>query len=201
MEQVQQNKIIVYPTAYIKSLMYFQRFTNKFLDATQLKFAYGLFLGYVEETLVITDFIPLKEFNQQYIDFEEYDDVFYKIEQLNNQYYDEQYPEYILGWGRNSLYNDLEPTEIDKKNHLLFQTAINPQSFFWVFSHEELTIGYGFDIYRFKDEFLSINQTSELTQLKVEFAKDVYIDEIIQLAIDIEEKRKKKEPLMKGLEE
>lgn len=196
------KKIIISPTAYIKSLMYFQRFTNQFMDPSEFKFAYGLFLGYIEEEYMITDFIPLKAFGKEYIQFDkEFDNIFENADTLNKEYYDDQYPEYILGWGRNSLYNELEPTQIDKKNHLYFQSAVNPNSFFWIFDVGDLAIGYGFNIYQFKDDFKTINITSDVIEVRSDFSKDVLIEDLVQLAITIEERRKSKEPLMKGYKE
>ncbi|MHA1149873.1 MAG: hypothetical protein ACTSR8_16680 [Promethearchaeota archaeon] len=193
------KKIIISPTAYIKSLMYFQRFTNEFMDKSEFRFAYGLFLGYIEDEYLITDFIPLKDFNKEYIRFDkDFDKIFENVDLLNREYYDDQYPEYILGWGRNSLYNELEPTQIDKENHLYFQTSINPNSFLWIFDMGDLSIGYGFNIFQFKDDFKTLNKVSELVELRTDFAKDVLIEDLIQLAITIEEKRKNKAPLLKG---
>ena len=115
--ETEQKKILISPIAYIKSLMYFQTYTNEFIQESEFKFAYGLFLGYIEEEINITDFVPIRAFNKEYIKFENnFDTIFEKVDILNREYYHDDFPEYILGWGRNSLYNELEPNLIDKQN-------------------------------------------------------------------------------------
>ncbi len=196
------NKINISLIAYLKSLMYFQRFTNDSIDKKDYKFAYGLLKGFidVDNELYIEDFIPIKNFNDQYVIFEEQDIIFKHLQEIDEEYSKDEYPEYILGWARNSVHNDLEPSLIDKKNQILFQNT-NPRSFFWIFDNESLAIGDGIKLFAFKDDFKTINMTSELTELSYTFSKDAYFDEIVQLAIEIEEKRKSKEILIRGIEE
>ena len=198
-----ETKIEISPIAYIKSLMYFQRFANDFIHENTFKVAYGLLRGFidVDKKMYIEDFIPIKDFEKEYIIFEEYERIFENIERLDKEYDDDEYPEYILGWARNALYDNLEPTLIDKKNQLIFQTAIHPRSFFWIFDHDSLAIGDGFSLYAFKDDIKAINIISELIEVSYNFTSDVYFDDIVQLAINIEEKRKNKEILIKGIEE
>ena len=165
-------------------------------------FRYRIVLPVQLLAIVHPDFVPIRSFDKEFIKFEkEFDTIFEKVDLLNREYYDDEFPEYILGWGRNSLYNELEPNLIDKKNHLYFQSATNPNSFFMIFDHVDLSIGLGFTLYTFKDEFKSINIASELIELRSNFSKDVLLDDLVELAITIEEKRKTKEPLLKGLEE
>lgn len=202
--EAEQKKILISPLAYIKSIMYFQRFTSDYINEKEFKFAYGLLLGYVddhEKTIEIEDFIPYKDYNKEYIIFEKYEKIFGEIEKLNVKYDEDEFPQFILGWARNSLYDNDEPTIFDKKNQILFQTAINPDGFFWIFDYENLAIGNGFELHAFKNDIKVINITSELISLRYEFSKDIYLDEIVQLAVDIEEKRKNNEILIKGLEE
>ena len=202
--EVTQNKIIISPLTYIKSIMYFQRFSSDLLEEGDYKFAYALLLGFIdniENEILITDFIPIKNFDVNYIKFEQYDKLFENIEKLNQEFSDDELPEYILGWARNSIHNDLEPTIFDKENHILFQTAIHPNSVFWIFNFDNLMVDDGFRLFSFKDDFKIINITSELIELNYSFSKEVYFDDLVQIAIDIEEKRKNKEVLIKGLEE
>ena len=99
------------------------------------------------------------------------------------------------------LYNELEPNLIDKQNQVYFQSAMNPDGFFMIFDHVDLSIGLGFTLYTFKDDFKTINIASDLIEIRANFSKDVLIDDLVDLAITIEEKRKKKEPLLQGLED
>ncbi len=199
-----EDVIVVSPMAYIKSLMYFQRFTSEFVNEDDFKFAYGLLIGYVDpfdNSTNIEDFIPIKDFDKEYIKFRKFDTIFENIDKLNVEFNDDEYPEYILGWARNSLHDDLDPTIFDKKNHLFFQTAINPKSVAWIFNFENLTIDYGFRLYAFKNDVKELTITSELKELKYKMSKNVNFDEFVEIAIDIEEKRKNSEVLIKGIEE
>lgn len=201
---MEHHKIIITPTAYIKSLMYFQRFSSEFLNEEDFKFSYALLVGYLnpfKKKKYITDFVPIKEYNKEYIDFKKDSLIFEKIDKVNLDYDDDEFPEYVLGWARNSLHNDIEPTDIDKENHLLFQTAIEPQALFWVFNYDNLMIDDGFRLYIFDDDFKSINVVTNLTELKYNFSNKVFLDDLIDLAIDIEEKRKTKRVVIKGIEE
>lgn len=200
----EKDKLIISPIAYIKSLMYFQRFSSDFIESSSFKFAYGLLIGFIDpfdKSINVEDFIPLKEFEDKQVRFKEYDTIFTQVNKLNEEHDDEEYPEYILGWARNSVEDDIEPTLVDKENHLFFQTAINPRAFFWVFNHENLAIDLGFRLYAFEEDFKQINITSKLKELSYTFSKDVYLDDFIQLAIEIELKRKNSEPLLKGRKE
>ncbi len=202
--EVTQNKVVISPLAYIKSLMYFQRFSSEYIDEKENKFAIGLLLGFIddyENETLITDFIPIRDFNEEYIKFKKYNKLFEHIEKLNQEFSDEELPEYILGWARNSIHNDLEPTVFDKENHIFFQTAIHPKCLFWIFNFDNLIVDDGFRLYSFKEDFKTINITSELIELRYGFAKEVYFDDLVQIAIDLEDKRKSKEILIKGIEE
>ncbi|MHA1293552.1 MAG: hypothetical protein ACTSQJ_12915 [Promethearchaeota archaeon] len=196
------NKVIIAPLAYIKSLMYFQRFSNEFMDEKEYKFAYGLLLGFFNEqgSVCIDDFVPIKEFEKEYLRFKKFDKIFEYVNQLNNRYNNDEFPLYIMGWARNSIYNDINPNIIDKENHLFFQTAIEPKSILWIFNIDNLTIDDGFKIYTFKGDFKTINISSELIEIKYEFSKEIYFDELVQIAIDIEKKRKNSEIIIKGIE-
>jgi len=184
--------------------MYFQRFSSEYMDENDFKFSYALLVGYLnpfKKKTYISDFVPIKEFNKEYINFKKDPLIFEKIAKVNLDYDDEEFPEFVIGWARNSLYNDLEPTEIDKENHIVFQTAIEPQALFWVFNYDNLMIDDGFRLYIFDDDFKSINIASELAELKYNFSNKVFLDDLIDLAIDIEEKRKTKKIVIKGIEE
>lgn len=199
-----EQKVIISSIAYIKSLMYFQRFSSEFIDEDKFKIAYALLIGYidpVDNNIYIEQFIPLKSFEDQYVIFEDYETLFSQINELNKNYYDEEFPSYILGWARNSIFHEFEPSLIDKENHLIFQTAINPDAFFWVFDHENLTIGNGIKLHRFKEDFKVINITSKLQELRYNLSENVYLDELVSIAVDLEEKRKNKEIIIKGIEE
>lgn len=198
------ESILISPIAYIKSLMYFQQFASEHVNEQDYKFACGLLMGYIDpydHSLNIENFIPIKDFDKEYIKFEKYDGIFEDIIQLNKEYFDEEYPEYILGWARNDIYDNIEPNLIDKKNHLFFQSAINPHSIFWIFNHENLAVDDGYKIYHFKEDFKQTNITSELEESSYEYTKEVSIEEFMDLAIQIEEKRKNGEKLMKGMDE
>jgi hypothetical protein len=202
--ELAQNKIIISPIAYIKSLMYFQRFSSEYINESEQKFAFGLLLGFIddfENETLITDFIPIKDFGDEYLKFSKFNTFFESIEKLNQEYNDEEYPEYIVGWARNSLFNDLEPTIFDKENHLLFLTSIHSKSVFWIFNFDNLMVDDGFRLFSFKEDFKIVNITSELIELSYNFSKEVSFDDIVQIAIDIEEKRKLQETLIKGEQE
>lgn len=196
-------KLIVSPIAYLKNLMFFQRFTSEFVKDTEFKFAYGLLLGFVDvdNTMTIENFVPIKPFDKEYIAFKKFEKVFNDLDDLNKKHYDQEFPEYILGWARNTLYNNFEPTLFDKQNQLLFQTAIHPKSVFWIFDFENLAIETGIKVFRFKGDFKEFNITSEFETVNFEFSKNVSIDELIRIAIEMEDKRKNKEVLIKGIEE
>ena len=184
--------------------MYFQRFSSEFMDEEEFKFSYALLVGYLnpfKKKTYISDFVPIKEYNKEYVNFKKETLIFEKIAKVNLDYDDEEYPEFVIGWARNSLYNDLEPTEIDKENHIVFQTAVEPQALFWVFNYDNLMIDDGFRLYIFDDNFKSINIASDLAELKYNFSNKVFLDDLIDLAIDIEEKRKTKKIVIKGIEE
>ncbi|MHA1335357.1 MAG: hypothetical protein ACTSPW_06345 [Promethearchaeota archaeon] len=196
------KKIILSPYAYIKSLMYFQQYSNSFTSKSEHRFAYGLFIGYEDDEIYVTEFVPIQSFKDYYILFEnDFDLIFTFIEKLNREYYDDEFPEYVIGWGRNSLYNGLEPTYFDKKNHLLFQLGIERNSFFLIFDYEELSIGNGIAAYKFKDNFILSAIISQTEEINYRFSKDVLIEDLIDLAIEIEERRKNREPLIKGINE
>ena len=201
---MEHHRISISPIAYIKSLMYFQRFSSEFIGEENFKFSYALLVGYLnpfKKKTYITDFVPIKEYNKENINFKKDPFIFEKIAKVNLDYDDEEFPEFVIGWARNSLYNDLEPTDIDKQNHLVFQTAIEPQALFWVFNYDNLMIDDGFRLYIFDDDFKSINMVTPLAELKYNFSNKVFLDELIEIAINIEEKRKTKAIVIKGIEE
>ncbi|MFO8017382.1 MAG: hypothetical protein R6U96_02005 [Promethearchaeia archaeon] len=202
MEETPQSTLSLSPLAYIKSLMYFQRFSSKFIDENQFKMAYGLLLGYtdIDGITVIEDFIPYKQFKKQHIIFKEKHRLIKKIKKLNLKYDDEEFPSYIVGWARNSIDDTRETTLIDKKNHIFFQ-AIHKNSFFWIFNFGDLTIDYGIKIHEFQEDYKSVNVTTELTELPFTFSKNIYIEDIINLGIEMEDKRDHDEPLIEGIEE
>ena len=201
---MEHNKIIISPIAYIKSILYFQRFTSEFISEENFKSSYALLVGFIdplEKETVITDFVPIKDFQDKYIDFTKDTLVLEKIAKVNHDFDDDEFPEYVLGWARNTVMNDLEPITIDKKNHLIFQTAIDPQAIFWIFNYDNLMIDDGFRLYSFQENFKSINLVSELKELRYDFSKNVYFDDLMDLAIQMEEKRKSKKILIKGIGE
>jgi hypothetical protein len=184
--------------------MYFQRFSSDYINEEENTFAYALLFGFidnVENETLITDLIPIKDFGEEYIKFGKYDKLFEYIEKLNQKYSDDELPEYVLGWARNSIHNELEPTVFDKENHIIFQTSIHPNSVFWIFNFDNLMVDDGFRLFSFKDDFKAINITSKLIELNYKFSKEVYFDDLVQVAIDIEEKRKNKDILIRGIEE
>ncbi len=130
----EQKKIIVSPLAYIKSLMYFQRFSSEFIEEKQFKLAYGILLGFVDvdNTIYIDDFVPLKAFDREFLRFNTHEKIFEKKEKINKEHYDEEFPEYVIGWARNCINGSLETSVIDKKNHLLFQN-LQTNALFWIF--------------------------------------------------------------------
>lgn len=202
MEETSQSTLSVSPFAYIKSLIYFQRFSSEYIEENQFKLAYALLLGFkdVDGVLVIEDFIPYRQFEDHHIVFKQNDQLVKDIKNLNLKYDDEEYPSYILGWARNTVNDSREPTLIDKKNHIFFQ-ALRKNSFFWIFNYRDLSIDYGMKIYQFVDDYKAVNLTSELRALPFTFSKNVYIEEIINLAIEMEDKRKYDERLIEGIKE
>ncbi len=202
--ELTQNKLIISPIAYIKSLMYFQRFSSEFLDEKEYKYSYGLLLGFIddfENETLITDFIPIKEFGKEFIKFDKYSKLYENIENLNQEFSNDEYPEYIIGWARNTLNDDFEPTVFDKENHIRFINSIHQKSILWVFNFNNLMVDDGFRIYSFKSDFKVINITSELFELSYKFSNDINFEDLVQLAVEIEEKRKTKEILIKGISE
>lgn len=202
MEETSHSTLKIAPLAYIKSLMYFQRFSSDYIDENDFKIAYGLLLGFkdVDGVLVVEDFIPYSHFNQEYVIFEEKALLITKIKNLNLKYNDDEFPSYILGWARNAIDDSREPTLIDKKNHNFFQ-AIRKNSFFWIFNYTDLAIDYGIKIYEFEEDYKAINLTSNLREKSFSFSKSVYIEDIINFAIEMEDKRKNNEILIEGIEE
>ncbi len=198
----EQKKIIVSPLAYIKSLMYFQRFSSEFIEEKQFKLAYGILLGFVDvdNTIYIDDFVPLKAFDREFLRFNTHEKIFEIIEKINKEHYDEEFPEYVIGWARNCINGSLETSVIDKKNHLLFQN-LQTNALFWIFDFGNLSIDSGFKLFSFKDDFKECNISSELYELNFEFSKNINIDDLVKVAIEIEEKRKTREQLLRGLEE
>ncbi len=198
----EQKKIVVSPLAYIKSLMYFQRFSSEFIEEKEFKLAYALLLGFVDidDTIYIDDFVPLKDFDREFLRFDKHERIFEIIEKTNKEHYNEELPEYVLGWARNCVNGTLEPSVIDKKNHLLFQ-SIQTNALFWIFDFGNLSVDTGFKLFNFKDDFKERNISSELQDLNFEFSKTANIDELVKIAIQIETKRKTRELLLRGLEE
>lgn len=202
MEETPQSTLSVAPLAYIKSLMYFQRFSSDYINQNEFKIAYGLLLGFrdVDGVLFIEDFIPYNHYNKQFVIFEEKAQLIKKIKDLNLKYDDDEFPSYILGWARNAIDDSREPTLIDKKNHNFFQ-AIRKNSFFWIFNYTDLAIDYGIKVYEFEDDYKAVNIISQLKEKAFSFSKNVYIEDIINLAIEMEDKRKNNEIIIEGIEE
>jgi len=147
-------KVVVSPIAYLKNLMFFQRFTSEFVNVSEFKFAYGLLLGFVDidNTINIEDFVPIKPFEKEYLVFKKFEKIFNDLEEINKSHYDQEFPEYVLGWSRNTLYNNFEPSLFDKQNQMLFQTSIHPKSVFWIFDFENLAIETGIKVFQFKGD-------------------------------------------------
>ncbi len=202
--EAEEYTVIVSTTAYIKSLMYFLRFSSEFIKVENFNYAYGLLIGYFsekDEEVHVTNFIPFKDFSKEYVSFEKLPFIYDNIEELNREYAGEIKPKQVIGWARNSVYNSLEPTLFDKRNHLLFQISIHPKCFFWIFNMYNLVVDDGFRLYTFKEDFKVINITSNLIKMKYQFSNEVDFDDLVQTAIIMEEQRKIKEPLITGIEE
>lgn len=188
------------PIAYMKLLMYFLRFSN---NQDNSKFAYGLLLGYKNEDkpTEITDFLPIKNSGNTFLDFEEYPEIFNHLEDFNEKYNDDEYPEYILGWARSSKNLGIKTSILDKKNHLYFQGNIYPNSVLIVFNYDNLEFDDGIEILRLDGDFKELNMVSTFNQINWEYSDIFELDDLLNLALKLTISQKSKSILIKDLED
>jgi hypothetical protein len=191
------------PIAYLKLLMYFLRFSNQITNKEESRIAYGLLLGYKNEEnqTVVSDFFPIKNSGINFLDFEDFPKMFDYLEKYNEKYDDDQYPEYIVGWARNSKKLGIKTSILDKKNHLYFQSLGFPRSIVIIFNCDNLAFDDGFTILQFEGDFKEINIMSNFTIVKWEYSDFFELDDVIDILMKILTSFKSRSILIKDTED
>jgi len=191
------------PIAYLKLLMYFLRFSNQTTTKEDSRIAYGLLLGYKNEEnkIIVSDFFPIKNSGIIFLDFEEYPKLFDYLEKYNEKYDDDEYPEYIIGWARNSKKLGIKTTILDKKNHLYFQSLGFPPSIVIIFNCDNLAFDDGFTIFRLEGDLKEINMMSDFTTVRWEYSDFFELDDILDIILKIINSISSKSILIKDTED
>ena len=191
------------PIAYLKLLMYFLRFSNQTTTKEDSRIAYGLLLGYKNEEnkIIVSDFFPIKNSGIIFLDFEEYPKLFDYLEKYNEKYDDDEYPEYIIGWARNSKKLGIKTTILDKKNHLYFQSLGFPPSIVIIFNCDNLAFDDGFTIFRLEGDLKEINMMSDFTTVRWEYSDFFELDDILDIILKIINSISSKSILIKDMED
>ncbi len=183
-------EVKINPLAYVKVYQHAKVF------ARDDRFIYGLLTGYVEdEKPYPQDYIPLSHSYGEPIDFELKHEIFAQIEAFNKEHYDPQYIyDQIVGWVRSCPLGAIEPSDIDKNNHMYIQTAYCEQAV--AIFIPPTADQYEMSLKRLKGVLPEIDKNSIFEEVDWNFGEIEDLDNLFQTIITLQRKRKKKAPLM-----
>ena len=189
------------PIAYLKILLHTKRFWNDTIPEEKRQYVYGALVGYVEEGVrYVLDYVPLFHSKNE-LDFEKKHSFFMKLDKLNKNLASQEEPDYIVGWIRSSNKDELEISEIDKKNQIYLQTAYQDKGILITVLIPTLEYDYGIEVNGFIDEIYTLDTNSILAGLDWDYDEIADVDELFKMVVDLDSKRGKSTPIIKELGE
>jgi proteasome lid subunit RPN8/RPN11 len=159
---------------------------------------YGILTGYVDDNVpYIKKYIPYSHYESE-LDFETKHEFFLQADRFNEENYDPEFiSDEILGWVRSYPTDDIEPSEIDRKNHVYFQTAYskNAIAMFMPPNADQ----YVMQVKNFKDSLPEIDITSPFEDIDWNFDEIDDLDDLFRFVLNLQINRKTNQPLIDEL--
>lgn len=188
------------PLVYLDIVRHIQRFNNDIIPETDRKIVYGLVAGFVEDGVPnITKFVPFTHTNSP-LDFELNHDFFKFADKFNTDHHDPKYAsDEILGFVRSYPSENIDYSNIDKKNLLYFQSGYNENAV--LFALDPSSDQYTMQIKHFKASLLELDESAELEDVPWNFGDVEDLDDLFKIVLQVARNRDAKLPLIKEVNE
>ncbi|MHA1820338.1 MAG: hypothetical protein ACTSU2_08050 [Promethearchaeota archaeon] len=186
----QLNDVMLDPVCYLKIIMHTKRFWNDKIPENKRQFIYGVAIGYVEEGVrYLVDYIPL--FHSKHpLDFEKKHSIFMKLDKINAELANSEEPDQILALVHSVNEDELNVTEVDKKNQLYLQTAYNANAVSLFVLIPNLAWDFAIETRGYIDLLCTLDMNSIMADLNWDFDEIIDIDDLFDLVRDLTTKKK-----------